>query len=199
MVSGPTEATELGLGRSPTVPRRLGPAPQLPSLKNGFAVGMTSNNTPQRRASLDAGGPVPRRASVLRLFLQTPSKGSEPSKGRERGQAGEAGRWLVCPEVRGVRKGEMGRVSASVGLSWSRQGLGATPEACGSLAKPTGLAGGWGWGSVGKIFQAGRSYKAPEVATAPCLRDSQERWQQAGDGGKDGVCCSMKLKISSIC
>lgn len=33
-----------------------------------------------------------------------------------------------------------------------------------------------------KIFQAGHSNKAPEVATAPCLQDSQEQGQEAGGG-----------------
>lgn len=37
-------------------------------------------------------------------------------------------------------------------------------------------------GLGGEIFQAGHGNKAPEVATAPCLRDSQERRPEAGGG-----------------
>lgn len=76
----------------------------------------------------------------------------------------------------------------SVGLFWSFQGIGVAPKAWDSLAKPRG-------GRVEKIFQARHSSKTPEVATTLCFRDSQGQWQEAGEGGEGGVCCSLKLNI----
>lgn len=64
------------------------------------------------------------RKQVPSGFSSKPSTGAgyhlfsrNASNGGKRGHAWERGTWCVCPEARSMKKEEMGRVNASVGLS----------------------------------------------------------------------------------
>lgn len=125
-----------GRGRDPMLP--LGPGlsasgPHFLAWNTGLQGGGPQTTHPsgepvQRGVVLAARGlardVLSTRKQVPSGFSSKPSAGSgyhlfsqNAGNGGKRGHAWERGTWCVCPEARSMKKGAMGRVSASVGPS----------------------------------------------------------------------------------